>query len=43
MVAQIIKMGCDFRVPFETVKKLLKNDINKSAVYKILKNYDKII
>lgn len=37
------KNGCDFRVPFETIKRLLKNDISKSAFYKILKNYDKII
>ena len=37
------KSGCNFRVPFETVKKLIKNDISKDAVYEILKNYDKII
>lgn len=37
------KNGCNFRVPFETVKKLLKNDKSKIAVYEILKNYDKII
>ena len=37
------KSGCNFRVPFETVKKLLKNDISKDAVYEILKNYDKIV
>lgn len=35
--------GCNFRVPFETVKKLIKNDISKNTVYEILKNYDKII